>query len=51
MGDIITQNGFEVMLNGFQNTPDVTSQVIIAVKNIENEEKQFKLNPSASTGR
>lgn len=47
MGDIITQNGFEVMLKGFQNTPDVSSQVIIAVKNIENEEKQFKLNPSA----
>ncbi|MFZ3170037.1 MAG: DUF1616 domain-containing protein [Candidatus Methanoperedens sp.] len=47
MGDIISQNGFEVMLNGFQNTPDVISQVIIAVKNIENEAKQFKLNPSA----
>ena len=47
MGDIISQNGFEVMLNGFQNTPDVTSQVIIAVKNIENDAKQFKLNPSA----
>lgn len=47
MGDIITQNGFEVMLKGFQNTPDVSSQVIIAVKNIDTEEKQFKLNPSA----
>ena len=47
MGDIITQNGFEVMLNGFQNTPGVSSQVIISVRNIEKEEKQFKLNPSA----
>ncbi|CAG0957113.1 hypothetical protein METP2_00561 [Methanosarcinales archaeon] len=47
MGDIITKNGFEVMLNGFQNTPEVTSQVSISVKNIESEEKPFKLNPSA----
>ncbi|NJD51362.1 MAG: DUF1616 domain-containing protein [Candidatus Methanoperedens sp.] len=47
MGDIITKNGFEVMLNGFQNAPGVTSQVSISVKNIESEEKPFKLNPSA----
>lgn len=44
MGETITQGGFEIKLQSFQNTPDWTSQVIISVKNIENEDKQFKFN-------
>ena len=44
IGETITQGGFEINLKNFQNTPDWTSQVIISVKNIGNEEKQFKYN-------
>lgn len=46
MGETFTQDGFEIMLGGFQNTPGWTSKVILAVKNIENEEKIFSINPS-----
>ena len=46
VGDTITQDGFVVMLRGFQNNQNYPSQVIIAVKNKENEVKQLKLYPS-----
>ena len=46
IGETITQEGFAVMLKGFQNTPDWASQVTIAVKNMDIEEKTFNLNPS-----
>ena len=42
MGDAITQDGFEVMLKSFQTNLNWTSQVNIAVKNVDNEEKQFE---------
>lgn len=46
MGDTITQDGFVVMLKGFQNNQNYPSQVTIAVKNRVNEIKQLKLDPS-----
>lgn len=46
LGDIITKDGFAVMLKGYQNFQDWTSQLIISVKNIEDEEKTFKLDPA-----
>ncbi len=44
VGETITQGGLEINMKSFQNTPEWTSQVMISVKNIENEEKQFKYN-------
>jgi len=44
VGEAITQDGFDIQLKSYQNTPDWASQVNIAVKNIENENKLFKYN-------
>lgn len=45
LGDTITQDGFALMLKGFQNTPGWYSRIDIAVKNMENERKQFYPSP------
>ncbi len=46
IGETISQAGYNISLRGYQNTPDWASKIIIAVKNTDQEEKQFKLNPT-----
>ncbi len=44
MGEAISQGGFEVKLNDYQNNPDWLSSVSISVRNTGNENKLLKLN-------
>lgn len=45
IGETVSNGVFNVSLTGHQNTPDWASKVVIAVKNMGDEEIAFKLNP------
>lgn len=45
IGETISNSGFEVGLYGYQNIQTWYSNVIVAVKNTDQEEKTFKLSP------